>query len=223
MVDRDRQHDRHRAVGDVRGVPRAAHADLDHRHVDRRLREPRRRPSRRPSRRTTAGASARRRRCAMYGATSLNAATNSSSLSGSPSTRDPLAHPLDVRAGEPAGAQVERAQQGVDHPRGRGLAVGPGQVDHRVAALRVAEQVEEGRDPVQRRLELGLRPARQQRVLGLGVGLGEAGRGSESSSGRSVIGRELGCVAGDLRDPDDLGVARPDRRVSPGSRGTQPR
>ena len=30
--------------------------------------------------------------------------------------RDPLGHPLHVRAGEPAGAQVEGPQQRVDHP-----------------------------------------------------------------------------------------------------------
>ncbi len=58
---------------------------------------------------------------------------------------------------------------------GRGLAVGAGQVDHRVRRLRVAEQLGERPDPVERRLEPGLGPAREQGVLDLGEGLGEAG------------------------------------------------
>ena len=88
---------------------------------------------------------------------------------------DPLVHPLEVGAGEPARAQVEGAQQGVDHPAGRGLAVGAGQLDHRVVPLRVAEQLGERADPVERRLEPGLRPAGEQGVLRLGEGLGESG------------------------------------------------
>ena len=54
---------------------------------------------------------------------------------------DPLAHPLEVRGGEAAGAQVERAQQRLDHPARAGLAVGAGQVDRRgtsAAARRAA-------------------------------------------------------------------------------------
>ena len=124
----------------------------------------------------------------VYGATSLKARTNSSSVSGSPSIADPLVHPLEVGAGEAARAQVERAQQGVDHPAGRGLAVGAGQVDHRVGALRVAEQLGEGPDPVERRLEPGLRPAGLQRVLDLGDGLGEARAGVARSSRTPSLG-----------------------------------
>ena len=44
---------------------------------------------------------------------------------------DPLAHRVQVRAGEQAGAQAERAQQRLDHARGRGLAVGARDVDDR--------------------------------------------------------------------------------------------
>ena len=98
---------------------------------------------------------------------------------------DPLAHPLDVGAGEAAGAQVQRAQQRVDHARGRRLAVGAGQVDDGVAALRVAEQLGERADPVERRLEPGLGPAGQQGVLDLGKGLGRA-RGGALSHRRRV-------------------------------------
>ena len=107
---------------------------------------------------------------------------------------DPLVHPLEVGAGEAARAQVEGAQQGVDHPAGRGLAVGAGQLDHRVVQLRVAEELGEGPDPVERRLEPGLRPAREQGVLGLGEGLGEAGEldgglGESSMSRATLLSR----------------------------------
>jgi hypothetical protein len=94
-----------------------------------------------------------------------------------PVDRDALGHPLDVRAGEAPGAQVQGAQQGVDHPGRRGLAVGPGELDDRVAGLRVAEQLGERADPVQGRIELGLGPARQERVLRLREGLGGTGLG----------------------------------------------
>ena len=92
-----------------------------------------------------------------------------------PVDADPLAHLLQVRAGEAAGAQVERTHQRLDHPAGRGLAVGAGQVDGPEGALRVAEQLGERLDPVQARLEPGLGPAGQQGVLDLGEGLGRAG------------------------------------------------
>ena len=123
----------------------------------------------------TAGGAASASTRWVYGATSLKARDELLVGQRLAVDADPLVHPLEVGAGEPAGAQVERAQQRVDHPAGRGLAVGAGQVDHRVAALRVAEQLDEGPDPVERRLEPGLRPARQQGVLDLGEGLGEAG------------------------------------------------
>ena len=139
-------------------------------------RRTRRTPCRRWSRRTTAGGPRSASTRWVYGATSLNARTNSSSVERLAVDADPLAHPLDVGAGEPAGAQVQRPQQGVDHPRGRRLAVGAGQVDDRVGALRVAEQLGEGADPVERRLEPGLGPAGQQGVLDLGEGLGRGGR-----------------------------------------------
>ena len=188
------------AVGDVGGVPGAAEADLDHGHVDRGVGERgERHPDDRLEERQRVGLVPSTRW--VYGATSLKARTNASS-SAAAVDADPLAHPLDVRAGEAAGAQLEGAQQGVDHPRRRGLAVGAGQVDHRVAALRVAEQLGERADPVERRLEPGLGPAGQQGVLDLGVGLGEAGSQS-----------------GSVRAPPSL-ARRPTRgrRLSPGGR-----
>ena len=50
---------------------------------------------------------------------------------------------LQVRAGVPTRAQPELAQQGVDHPRGRRLAVGAGDLDHRAGGLRATEQIEQ--------------------------------------------------------------------------------
>ena len=71
---------------------------------------------------------------------------------------DPLDRRLQVRAGGAAGAPVQRGEQRVDHPRHRRLAVGAGDVDRRVAALRRAEQVHQRRDAGERRLDLGFRP-----------------------------------------------------------------
>ena len=85
VVDGDRQHDGDRAVGDVGGVPRPAHADLDDGRRRPARRRRRRTPSRRRSRRTTAGAAWSASTRWVYGATSLNARTNASSSSGSPS------------------------------------------------------------------------------------------------------------------------------------------
>ena len=113
-------------------------------------------------------------RC-VYGATSLKARTNSSSVSGSPSMQ--IRSLIRSRWGlvkRPVRRSSARSSVSIIRA-GRGLAVGAGQVDHRVGALRVAEQLGEGADPVERGLEPGLGPAREQGVLGLGEGLGEAG------------------------------------------------
>ena len=114
--------------------------------------------------------------------------------------RDPLAHPLHVGRGEAAGAQLEATQQRVDHARGGGLAVGAGQVDYGVGALRFAEQVGEGADPVQRRLQPRLRPAGQQGILDLGEGLGEAWGGNLGIAS---------SVQGPLRQDDSPRPLRP--------------
>ena len=71
---------------------------------------------------------------------------------------DPLGRQLQVRAGGAAGAPVQRGEQRVDHARHRRLAVGAGDVDRRVGALRRPEQVHQRRDPGERRLDLRFRP-----------------------------------------------------------------
>ena len=88
---------------------------------------------------------------------------------------DPLAHRLQVRAGEPAGAQPELAQQGLDHAGGRGLAVGARHLDDGRGLLRVAEQVEQGPDPVQGRVDVVLGSPRQDLLLDGGHPRGQCG------------------------------------------------
>ena len=80
---------------------------------------------------------------------------------------DALGDVGQVRAGEAAGAQPERAQQLVDHARGRRLAVRPGEVDRPVGALRVAEQVEQRLDALAGGLHPALAPAGGDRRLDL--------------------------------------------------------
>src|ERR1700742_4266924 len=50
--------------------------------------------------------------------------------------RDTLDRRLQVRAGGAPGAPLQSGQQRIDHPLHRGFAVGSGDVDRRVAALR---------------------------------------------------------------------------------------
>src|SRR3712207_6215221 len=78
---------------------------------------------------------------------------------------DPLPHRLQVRAGEPADPQAEAAQQLVDHPRRRRLAVGAGHLDDGVGPVRGTEQVDQGGDAAERGLQPGLRPAGQELLL----------------------------------------------------------
>src|SRR5690606_18374772 len=75
-----------------------------------------------------------------------------------PVDADALGHQLQVRARVPTDTQPHVHEQRLDHPRGRALAVGARDVDHRIRALRIAEQVRQSGDPRQRRLDLGLGP-----------------------------------------------------------------
>ena len=129
----------------------------------------------------------------MYGATSLNAVTNASSLIGSPSRL--IRSVIDSRCGlvnrptrRPSGAIRVSIIRAVEV-----LPLVPVRWIDRVAALRVAEQLHERLDPVQRRVELRLGPAAQQGVLDLGVGLGEASLAVRSRSGVSSIVASLGA------------------------------
>jgi hypothetical protein len=83
---------------------------------------------------------------------------------------DPLAHAGQMRAGEQPRTQAPGAQQRVDHPRRRRLAVGPGDVDDRAGPLRVAEQAGQVGDPVQGGVDGVLGSARRDVPLHLGQG-----------------------------------------------------
>ncbi|CAB4707048.1 unannotated protein [freshwater metagenome] len=176
VVDRDRQHDGDRCVDDVGGVPRAAHADLDDGRIDGGVGEGREghRHDRLEEGDRVRLVVVDQREERRHVVERTHEAFVAERLAVH---ADALGHPLDVRAGEAAGAQVEGAQQRIDHPARRGLAVGAGQVDDGVGRLRVAEQLDQRLDPVQRRLQPGLGPAREQRVLDLVEGLGQAGGG----------------------------------------------
>ena len=168
VVDGDRGDDGDLAVGDVRGVPGAAHADLDDRGVDRRVGE-------RGVGHGDRHLEERQR--------DLRRVVDDLGVRGDVGERvdepvlgqrlaveaDALGHRLQVRAGEASGAQVEGTQQGVDHARGRRLAVGAGEVDDRVGPLGVAEQAAERADAVEGRVEAGLGPPAEQGLLDLGV------------------------------------------------------
>ena len=108
---------------------------------------------------------------------------------------------MQVRAGEQTGAQAEAAQQGLDHAGGRGLAVGAGEVDHRVGTLRVGQQVDHCAHAVERRLELGLGPAGVELALDLlpageqAIGLVVGERDRLARGVGVVIGHEIECGA----------------------------
>ena len=189
VVDRDRQHDGDVGVDHVGRVPAAAHPDLDDGDVDRRVGEggvghPDDRLEEAQRVVLLGVDEVRVRRDVVEGADEALVVERLAV------DADPLAHPLEVRGGEAAGAQVERAQQRLDHPAGAGLAVGAGQVHRPERPLRLAEQLGEGLDPVEARLELGLRPAGQQGVLDLGEGLRRGGRVG-GVRGQSVISRRV--------------------------------
>jgi hypothetical protein len=82
---------------------------------------------------------------------------------------DPLGHRLDVRAGEPAGAQPAGADERVDHASRAGLAVGAGEVHDLVGAVRVTHELGQGLDPVEAGLEAGLGPPPEEGSLHVGV------------------------------------------------------
>ena len=143
VVERDGGEDRDLTVGDVRGIPLAAHAHLENDHV-RRVR-PR---------------SSEREKCERLEEAERRLVTELELGIGDVEERadvlpvrherrvtdglavdhDALVHTLQMRTGQHAGAQPVSAQDALDHPaRGR-LAVGSRDVDDRVRALRVAQE-----------------------------------------------------------------------------------
>ena len=156
---RDRRDHGHRAVGHVGRVPPAAHADLDHRDVHRGVRE---RGEHHAGEHLEEG-----QRRGLLVVDQLDVGRDllvelDEALGGQRHAvdADPLPHRDQVRRGEPPGAQPALAQQRLDHPGRRRLAVGAGDVHDRERAVRVAEQADQRRDPVEGRVDLVLRPPR---------------------------------------------------------------
>ena len=164
VVHPDGRDHRDRPVDDVRGVPAPAQPDLDDAGLDRSVRERgeahRREHLELAQRRVVAGVHEvhERRDVAVHLDVALRRHRPVVDV-------DPLGGALQVRAGVAAGAQTDLGEQGVDHPcRGR-LAVRAGEVHHGVAALRVAEQLDEVGDPLQRGRDPRLGPALVQHGL----------------------------------------------------------
>ena len=184
VVEPDRGDDRHDAVGDVGRVPAAAEADLDDRDVDGRIGEGGERQRRHDLEVRQRHATVGRRVGVDDGHVGLDLLPRRQQAlrrDRLPVEADPLAGVGQVRRREQAGAQAERAQQRLDHPRRGALAVGAGDVDDGVGGLRMPQQVGQGRDPGQRRLDPVLRPARLevrpevgQPRIGVGRHVGES-------------------------------------------------
>ena len=173
------------AVGDVRGVPLAAHADLEHDDVDGRVGEAREREHRERL---------EERQRLLAGALELGVDDRDERVDLLPVARDglvgdglavdadALGEAVEVRAREQAGAQAGGAQQALDHATGRGLAVGARDVDDRRGAVRVAEQLDRA---------AGRRQSRAGRAL---ADAGEE-RGVDGVGGVARLGVvEVGCV-----------------------------
>ena len=168
MIDADRRDDRDLAVGDVRGVPRSAHADLDDGGIDGCIGE--RRERHRGHHLEVRQRVLRRLVDDLRVCRHVGEGVDEQAFGQRLAVEaDAFGHRLQVWTGEPAGAQIECPQQGVDHPARRRLAVGAGQVDHRVGVLRVAEQPAERSDAVEGRFEASLGPPAEQSALDLGV------------------------------------------------------
>ena len=108
--------------------------------------------------------------------------------------RDPLVDPLQVRAGVRADAQALGHQQPGGHLGDRALAIGTGDVDHRVAEVRIAHRIEQALDL-------------------LGRGGGEVARRLVTGVLRDVVQR--------LEEVQAQDAARRGRLVRPASRGTR--
>ena len=174
MVERDRCEHGDLSVGDVRRVPFAAHADLQHRDVDRRVGEA---GERQHGERFEEGQGLLAGRDELgvddqEVGTDVVPVLRECPVADRPAVdHDPLVDPDQVRAGEQAGAETVRPQDALDHPAGRGLAVRAGDVDDRVGAMRIPEQLRGLAGRLQPRLGLRLAdPLEQLLVRGLGVG-----------------------------------------------------
>src|SRR5690606_13509336 len=208
VVEADRGDHGDGAVRHVRGVPRAAHARLDHRDVDRRVRERRVRhrgedlEERQPLR--------------VLAADELDVGQHVPERLGEallaerlPVDRDPLPQRGQLGAGEHPRAQPALAQQRLDEPCGARLPVRPGDVDHRVGAVRLAEDVDQIPDPVERGVDVPLDPAGHDRGDGAAVvgrlGFLAHGHRAYSAGAGGLVGHHTGSMDVFFREWDRRG------------------
>ncbi|OPZ49017.1 MAG: hypothetical protein BWY91_03133 [bacterium ADurb.BinA028] len=189
MIDIDRRHDGNVAVSDIGRIPTAAHPHLDDRHIDGRVGEDgvgehdedleERHPG------ATLGSRARvddlDDRGHLVPGLHQHLSRHGLTVDG-----DPLPHGVQVWGGESACAQTVFAAQSLDHAGGRGLAVRAGQVDDPEAALRVAQQFHDRRDPIEGRHEVVFGGAAHD----LGLHLSQAGGHRGIARGR---GHDCSC------------------------------
>jgi hypothetical protein len=143
VVDTDGRDDRNGRVDDVRGVPATAHADLDHRHVDRRVGEGRKchggdhlelaHPRAwTPRKQPILGLLVDELDEGFHLAVGVDVSRGGDRLAVD---GDALHGRLQMRAGGAPGATVQGGQERVDDPGHRRLPVGARDVDGRVCAL----------------------------------------------------------------------------------------
>ena len=175
MVERDRREDRDLPVGDVGRVPLAAHADLDDRDIHRGVGEARERQHGECLEVGELGFAGR-------GELGVDDADERDDVVPVRNQRaigdrlavdhDALVDPLQVRTRHEARAQPVGAQDALGDTARRGLAVGAGDVDDGVRALRVAEHLHGTAGGLEARLRRALADAGEQvGVDAVGVGL----------------------------------------------------
>ena len=170
VIHPDRGDDRHRGVDDIGGIPTAAESDLDDPDVDRGVGEggERHRGDDFELAHPRAAVGLRLRVDQLHERLDLTIGFDVKRRADRDSVDgDTFGGRLQVRARGTAGTPTERGQQGVDHPRHRGLAVGTRDMDAGVGPLRVVQQFHQRDDPVRRRLDPGFRPTLVQQVFDL--------------------------------------------------------
>ena len=145
VVEVDRGEHHHVAVGGVGRIPRTAHPDLDNRDVDGRVGE----GHESEHRQQLEEGEGRVARGGEFGVDEVDERRDLvPGIRDEPVVdrlavdHDPLGEPLQVRAREQARAQTVGADDRLDDPRGRRLAVGAGEVHDPVGRLRVAEELQ---------------------------------------------------------------------------------
>ena len=177
MVQTNRGDHGDHAVGNVRGVPSAANADLEHHHVHRLVRkncEGEYGDGLEEGQGGLAAGGHFRVHDLQVGGDFVPDAHEGSIRYGRAVDADTFGDAFEVRAGEAAHAQVVAEQQRLNHAGGAGLAVRAGNVDDRCGTVHVTEDFDGARHSVQARCHLVFGCSRQQFTVdpfhALGVG-----------------------------------------------------